>query len=82
MAEVHVVGEISGASGFASSRLLCKWAFVSGNVWKILEGHDSGQTQVDDPQVLDLLKSRLVVTGPSNSFLWCCTSQSLSSQKK
>ncbi|KAG5462099.1 MAG: hypothetical protein BJ554DRAFT_5606 [Olpidium bornovanus] len=51
MAEVHVIGTIRGASGFPSPNLCCRWSVVAGEEWQLLEGHESGQTQVDLPQV-------------------------------
>ncbi|XP_029637783.1 B9 domain-containing protein 2 isoform X1 [Octopus sinensis] len=50
MAEVHVIGQISGAYGFPSSRLFCKFGIQSGNAWKVLSGLTEGQTQVDNCQ--------------------------------
>jgi B9 domain-containing protein 2 len=51
MAEVHVIGEIAGASGFPSQNLFCKWGLTAGGAWRLLEGLSEGQTQVDYPQV-------------------------------
>lgn len=51
MAEVHLIGELVGGSGFPSGDLFCKWGLTVGNAWKILEGQQEGQTQVDHPQV-------------------------------
>lgn len=50
MAEVHVIGEIAGASGFPSQNLFCKWGLTAGGAWRLLEGLSEGQTQVDYPQ--------------------------------
>lgn len=52
MAEVHLIGELVGGSGFPSGDLFCKWGLAVGNAWKVLEGLQDGQTQVDHPQVL------------------------------
>ena len=52
MAEVHLIGELIGGSGFPSGDLFCKWGLAVGNAWKVLEGLQDGQTQVDHPQVL------------------------------
>jgi hypothetical protein len=49
MAEVHVIGELCNGSGFPSNALFCKFAFVCGGAWHLLEGHAQGQTQVDSP---------------------------------
>ena len=50
MAEVHVLGQLSGASEFSSTSLFCKWTIEcdkdSGR-WQKIEGMESGQTQVD-----------------------------------
>ena len=51
MAEVHLIGELVGGSGFPSGNLFCKWGLAVGNAWKVLEGLQEGQTQVDHPQV-------------------------------
>ena len=51
MAEVHLIGELVGGSGFPSGDLFCKWGLAVGNAWKVLEGLQEGQTQVDHPQV-------------------------------
>ncbi|XP_033095369.1 B9 domain-containing protein 2-like [Anneissia japonica] len=50
MAEVHVIGEIVGASGFPAHDLFCKWGIHTGGAWKVLAGLREGQTQVDIPQ--------------------------------
>ena len=52
MAEVHLIGDLVGASGFPSADLFCKWGIAYGNAWKVLEGVQEGQTQVDHPQVV------------------------------
>lgn len=49
MAEVHVIGQILGGSGFPESSLFCKWKVQVGSAWRVLEGDAEGQTQVDDP---------------------------------
>mmetsp|Transcript_15314 Transcript_15314/g.50305 ORF Transcript_15314/g.50305 Transcript_15314/m.50305 type:complete len:177 (-) Transcript_15314:947-1477(-) len=51
MGEVHVVGQLVGASGFEPDRnLFCKWAVEAGRQWDLLEGIDRGQTHVDHPE--------------------------------
>jgi B9 domain-containing protein 2 len=48
--EVHVVGEICGASGFGSGvPVSCKWVIEAGEKWDLLEGAKAGQTQTDEP---------------------------------
>jgi B9 domain-containing protein 2 len=49
MAELHVIGQISGASGFEDSALYCKWSLNTGSGWRLLQGDTDGQTQVDQP---------------------------------
>lgn len=51
MAEVHLIGELVGADKFPSGSLFCKWGLAVGSAWKVLEGLQEGQTQVDHPQV-------------------------------
>lgn len=50
MAEMHVIGQLSGASEFPDHRLFCKWGVHAGGAWKLLAGNKEGQTQVDNPQ--------------------------------
>uniref|UniRef100_A0A8V0XXN7 B9 domain-containing protein 2 n=1 Tax=Gallus gallus TaxID=9031 RepID=A0A8V0XXN7_CHICK len=54
MAEVHLIGQLLGASGFSQRRLFCKWGLHAGGAWKLLGGLCEGQTQVDDPQADDM----------------------------
>uniref|UniRef100_A0A8C2LWS7 B9 domain-containing protein 2 n=1 Tax=Cricetulus griseus TaxID=10029 RepID=A0A8C2LWS7_CRIGR len=54
MAEVHVIGQILGATGFSESSLFCKWGIHTGAAWKLLSGVREGQTQVDTPQIGDM----------------------------
>ncbi|CAH7379863.1 B9d2 [Phodopus roborovskii] len=54
MAEVHVIGQIIGATGFSESSLFCKWGIHTGAAWKLLSGVREGQTQVDTPQIGDM----------------------------
>eukprot|EP01112_Ceratiomyxa_fruticulosa_P004770 TRINITY_DN1530_c0_g1_i4.p1 TRINITY_DN1530_c0_g1~~TRINITY_DN1530_c0_g1_i4.p1 ORF type:complete len:178 (+),score=18.37 TRINITY_DN1530_c0_g1_i4:402-935(+) len=49
MAEIHIIGQILGGSGFPSLDLFCKWSVVTGSNWQLLEGLVEGQTQVDNP---------------------------------
>lgn len=53
MAELHVIGEIKGASGFPSHSLYCKWSVHVEGSWKLLAGLKEGQTQVDNPEIYD-----------------------------
>jgi B9 domain-containing protein 2 len=54
MPEVHIIGEIEGASGFSTPNLYCKWKIVSDDEqnWTAIEGATEGQTQVDFPSVI------------------------------
>lgn len=54
MAEVHVIGQIIGATGFSENSLFCKWGIHTGAAWKLLSGVREGQTQVDTPQIGDM----------------------------
>ncbi|XP_029908309.1 B9 domain-containing protein 2 [Myripristis murdjan] len=54
MAELHVIGQIVGASGFPQSSLFCKWGVHTGGAWRLLSGLKEGQTQVDLPQTGDM----------------------------
>ena len=47
MAEVHVIGQILGGTGFPSQNLFCKWGIHVGRTWELLEGLEEGQTQLD-----------------------------------
>ncbi|KAB5548961.1 hypothetical protein PHYPO_G00061690 [Pangasianodon hypophthalmus] len=51
MAELHIIGQIIGASGFPQSSLFCKWGIQTGGAWRLLSGLKEGQTQVDIPQI-------------------------------
>ena len=35
MAEVHVIGQLSSATGFQKSALFCKWSLQTGGAWKV-----------------------------------------------
>ncbi|XP_052768884.1 B9 domain-containing protein 2-like [Mya arenaria] len=49
MAEVHIIGQIYGATGFPDHSLFCKWGIHAGGAWKVLAGDREGQSQVDNP---------------------------------
>ncbi len=51
MAEVHFIGYIIGATDFPSADLCTKYQICHGEEWTLLEGIESGQTQVDIPKV-------------------------------
>ena len=50
MAELHVIGELDGGSGFPTHSLYCKWSVHVEGSWKLLSGVSEGQTQVDNPE--------------------------------
>uniref|UniRef100_H2Z3A6 B9 domain-containing protein 2 n=1 Tax=Ciona savignyi TaxID=51511 RepID=H2Z3A6_CIOSA len=50
MAEVHVIGQLVGASEFPSHSLFCKWGLHAGGAWKLIAGVKEGQTHVDNPE--------------------------------
>ncbi|XP_077582763.1 B9 domain-containing protein 2 [Stigmatopora nigra] len=54
MAELHIIGQLVGASGFDHNSLFCKWALHTGGAWRLLSGTKQGQTQVDNPQTGDI----------------------------
>lgn len=58
MAEVHVIGQLIGASGFPDNSLFCKWGIHIGSAWRLLSGLSEGQTQVDNPKL-------------GNTAYWC-----------
>lgn len=47
---MHLIGELVGGEKFPSGSLFCKWGLAVGSAWKVLEGSQEGQTQVDHPQ--------------------------------
>lgn len=47
MAELHIIGQSVGGSGFSESSLFCKWGIYTGAAWCLLSGLREGQTQVD-----------------------------------
>jgi len=50
MAEVHVIGQVTGASDFSNPCLSCRWKLVFGANWRPIEGSIEGLTQLDCPQ--------------------------------
>ena len=50
MAEVHIIGQVVGASEFPEHSLFCKWGVHAGGAWKLISGFKEGQTQVDNPE--------------------------------
>src|SRR3989338_10148638 len=47
MAELHVIGELVGATNFAQDDLFCIWSIHKGPHWTHVSGLEKGQTQVD-----------------------------------
>lgn len=50
MAELHIIGQIVGGSGFSECSLFCTWAVHTGAAWRLLSGLREGQTQVAVPE--------------------------------
>ena len=42
--QLHLIGEISRATGFEGNRLFCKYTVKSGNNWILVSGKESGET--------------------------------------
>lgn len=53
MAELHLIGQLIGASEFPESSLCCKWSIQTGGAWTLRSGVKEGQTQVDRPSLGD-----------------------------
>jgi len=51
MAELHLVGQILGGSGFQLDNLFCKWSIETGVNFRLLQGSTDGQTHCDYPNV-------------------------------
>ncbi|XP_077292604.1 B9 domain-containing protein 2 [Arctopsyche grandis] len=49
MAELHLIGEISGASGFGDNSLFCRYSIQGGPNWRVISGNTEGQTLADSP---------------------------------
>lgn len=47
--EVHIIGELLHGQDFKLPNAFCKYQIDSGKHWDCVEGHESGQTQVDYP---------------------------------
>ena len=45
--EVHLIGQITGASSFESDNAFCQFEVKAGTAWTCLGGDVEGQTQVD-----------------------------------
>lgn len=50
MAEVHIVGQLVGASDFPLPNVFVKYSFEAGSNFRLLQGHTAGQTHCDMPQ--------------------------------
>ena len=42
--QVHIIGELRGATGFDSERLFCKYEFRVGHNWTHMSGKHEGET--------------------------------------
>ena len=49
--EVHVIGQLRGASGFESENAFCVFEVKHGPAWSLLGGESEGQTQTDYAEV-------------------------------
>ena len=49
MAELHLTGQLVGASDFPLPSIFCKYSFEAGSNWRVLQGVTSGQTHCDSP---------------------------------
>jgi B9 domain-containing protein 2 len=47
MAELHIIGELVGATNFGQDNLFCIWNVHKGPHWTHVSGLEKGQTQVD-----------------------------------
>ena len=48
-ADAYFIGRIHGASGFSNGSF-CRWWIAAGQQWKLVNGSEEGQTQVDTPE--------------------------------
>ena len=55
-AELHLLGQLTGGSGFPLSSLFCKFSIESGSNFRVLQGVVEGQTQCDQPNVGSLAR--------------------------
>ena len=42
--QLHLIGEIRGATGFEANRLFCRYEFRVGHNWTLMGGKDTGET--------------------------------------
>lgn len=70
MAEVHVIGQIVGASGFTDQSLFAKWNLNTGSCWKALEGFTEGQTHLSIKSTLTS-KTKTTDTSESTESIEC-----------
>ena len=71
MAELHIVGQLVGASDFTLPSLFCKFSFEAGANFRLLQGQTAGQTQCDMPPVGP--RFAFARTGASTSRAELCT---------
>eukprot|EP00164_Ancoracysta_twista_P001355 GFYU01001765.1.p1 GENE.GFYU01001765.1~~GFYU01001765.1.p1 ORF type:complete len:177 (+),score=25.31 GFYU01001765.1:180-710(+) len=50
MAEVHLIGQLAGATGFDDNHVFCKFWIVAGQQWRLIEGAAEGRTHIDLPE--------------------------------
>lgn len=53
--EVHIIGEIAGATGFTGGPICCKWSLEAGDNWEWVDGPRGGQTHTVHPDTEDEL---------------------------
>ena len=71
-AELHLLGQLTGASGFPLSSLFCKFSIESGSNFRVLQGVVEGQTQCDQPNVGSLTRPSPARGAPTDAS-HCCT---------
>ena len=74
MAELHVTGLISTATGFPllpSAGLFLKFSWHAGSDWELLEGYQEGQTHCDVPAITDIEVMEAVLAHPVSVHYLC-----------
>eukprot|EP00823_Brevimastigomonas_motovehiculus_P002072 TRINITY_DN132_c0_g1_i1.p1 TRINITY_DN132_c0_g1~~TRINITY_DN132_c0_g1_i1.p1 ORF type:complete len:365 (+),score=114.17 TRINITY_DN132_c0_g1_i1:94-1188(+) len=72
MPQVHIIGQIRGATGYDSLDVFCKYKFEAGSKWHLLNGEDKGRTWVSeriDETELALWNQPLSITYATSSVL-------------
>jgi hypothetical protein len=71
-AELHLLGQLTGASGFPLSSLFCKFSIESGSNFRVLQGVVEGQTQCDQPNVGSLTRPSSARARAPTDARHCC----------